>query len=379
MFDFFKKNKSPESSSGPASKHYIPSSNPEKLAILSSHFFNDPAIFKKLKHPDTSKKRFVEDNFLNLHYVYGTREDFEDDREYLVNDIKEALNFGWGLKDQATFNELVNSFKIDTLDDAWDIVRLASVTRDAYTVGFVDFKDAKKIIFDLGTQLLRHYDSWEAVARDFLAGKLHFKRLKDLKDADDERFANPSDILKIIDLFFNDPDSPFFKVPLNPNEDLKASSDHILYEAYSLYERAINLCCLYEDMPGWISHWITVDSFYNDLESNFLDFIEENLDLEEDEAFIFAHGKIAENPRDSDFDLILTTQSLFLFPTGDFDEDAYYIDLEDLEANPISFKKGKLYVENELVKESFNFDLKDHADAYAQILNHLIDFIASRA
>ena len=115
------------------------------------------------------------------------------------------------------------------------------------------------------------------------------------------------------------------------------------------------------------------------MESNFLDFIEENLDLEEDESFIFAHGKIAENPRDSDFDLILTTQSLFLFPTGDFDEDAYYIDLEDLEANPISFKKGKLYVENELVKESFNFDLKDHAEAYAQILNHLIDFIASRA
>lgn len=379
MFNFFRKNKKTESNFRNIPKHYIANSRPEKIALLSSHFFGQPEIFALLKDSTTSKKKFIEDNFLNLHYVYGARKDFELDYECNISDIKEAMNFGWGIKDKDSFNELVSSSEINTLDNSWDIIRLSHVTLKCYTVGFVDLNDAKKIIFDLGTQLMLHYDTWEDVAHDFLTNKLRFNSLKKIKDSDSKYFADVLDILRIMDLFFNDPDSPFFSLPLNPNEDLKATSDNLIGNFHSLYERAAYLCYTYEEISGWMSHWITVGSSYDDLELNFLDFIDENLELEADEDFIFAHAKLAENPRDSDFDLILTTKNLFLFPTGDFDKDAYYLRLKDLGSNTITFKRGKLYVENDLVKDSFHFDLKNYENTYAQIVNHLIEFVKSRS
>ncbi|MGL5256510.1 MAG: DUF1266 domain-containing protein, partial [Proteocatella sp.] len=348
-------------------------------ALIAGGFFTNHYIFRQLKDIDTNRKKFINENYFNLHVVYGYSDEWAENRETLSNEIKEGLDFGWGINDKESYDDIIESFNPLELTHAWDICRIAAITKDAYTVGFTDLYNAQKIILRLGKQLLANYDSWEAVAEDFISGKLGFnRRIKD-NDENVDDYSSISMILNHMDFLFNDKDSPFCKVPLNPNEDLCKASDRIVGYNQSLYKRAIEICHVYEDMPGWISHWVTADAYANQKECDFLEFINANLELDDNERFIFAHAKIADDPRKSDFDLILTTKKLYIFPTGDFDKDAYFLNLKELEEEPISFLFKKLYIADDVAKNSFNFDDFYYDDTYAEIVNSLIQFIVKRS
>lgn len=382
MFNFFKKNKSDTSkaSSYPSyPKQHILRSNAERVAIASSHFFTEPYIFAKLKDINVNRKKFIEENYFNLHYLFGTVDEFMEEREEQISDLKEGLNFGWGIVDKESYDSVLNSFKPDELEHAWDIVRIATITQYSYTVEYIDLDTAEKVIYKLGTQLIKNYKTWEKVAEDFLTRKLRFNNYIKEQDEDVEEYSEISSILHHMDFLFNDKDSPLHKVPLGVNEDLCKASDRVVGYNQSLYKRLINTCSIYQWIPGWVSHWVTPGYHKNDIEYDFLEFIDDNLELDEDERFLFAHAKPDEDPEYSDFDLLLTTKKLYIFPIDDFNDDAYYIDLVDLEKNPISFKKRKLCVEGEVVKDSIHFDLKGYEELYAELLNYLIDFIVKRS
>lgn len=380
MFNFFKKNKSSNKTSILIPNQYIAKSNEEKIALIAGSFFTNPYMFKYLKDIDTNRKKFINENYFNLHTIYGFYDEWIENREELSSEIKEGLNFGWGINDKASFDSVIESFNPASLNRAWDICRISAITKDAYTVGFTDLDTAKKIISTLGKQILSNYSLWEFVAEGFINGKLGFNTyIKDQEDEDVENYSSISTILQHMDFLFNDQDSPFYKVPLDPNEDLCKASDRVVGYKQSLYKRLTDMCHVYEDMPGWVSHWITADAYANQKERAILEFIIDNLELDNDEHFILVHADIDEDPKKSDFDLLLTTKKLYIFPTGDFDDEAYFFNLKELPEESISFLFKKLYIGEDVVKKSFNFDDFDYDDTYAEIVNSLIQFIVKRS
>lgn len=378
MFSFFKKNKKiidPIDASSNAPQQYLVQSDLEKIALLASHFFSTPYLYRQIKDIHTSRALFVSQNYFNLHYLYGTVEDWQREQDVLIPDIKEALSFAWDIEDEASYDHVLASFKPQSLEHAWDIARISGITKDAYTVGYISQKKAQDVIKGLGQQVKVHYNSWESFARDFIEGKLGFNAFIQGQGQSSEVYAKIYHILQNIDILFNDLDSPFYQMPLKPQEDLKAASDRLMEPFYDLKQRALSYCQVYSDMPGWISSWLVGNAPANESEQALLDFVHEKLPILEHEDLLLIHAGSRKNPSKSDFDLILTTERLIVFPDDYFHKDKLFFDLKDLPAGPIHFKNKALYVGDRSAKYRLYFDAKGYEDTLAEVLNQLIDFI----
>ena len=192
MFSFFKKNKKiidPIDTFSNAPQQYLVQSDLEKIALLASHFFSTPYLYRQIKDIYTSRALFVSQNYFNLHYLYGTIEDWQREKDVLIPDIKEALSFAWDIEDEASYDHILASFKPQSLEHAWDIARISGITKDAYTVGYISQKKAQDVIKGLGQQVKVHYNSWESFARDFIEGKLGFNAFIQCQGQSSEVYA----------------------------------------------------------------------------------------------------------------------------------------------------------------------------------------------
>ncbi|OOM72067.1 hypothetical protein CLPUN_48340 [Clostridium puniceum] len=379
MFNFFRKNKKEQFVDV---ESYIFNTDLERKTICLNSFFSNPSIFLDMKLMGGDRNRFVENNFFNLRYM-GLTEDFwnKNKSKYLPL-MKESLEFGYDIVDGESYNNIFNEFTVNAPPHAWNLVRIVGVTQEAYTLNYIDFETAKRNINLLGEKLIENYTSWEQVATDFLLGKLEFNNLKELQGENTEVFTNISDITIMIDLLFNDKDSPLNRCLFTSDENLTEASDNIFNNILSRSKRGRNIMSVYKQVYGW-DPFVLIENHpsMDEKETNTYNFIKSNLKLDIDEEIIYIHAFPSGKPEKSNISFILTDKNIItvLNKKARINGDYVRIPLSDIHENSLQLNDEKLFNELLINGKAVNEDLslnsaKDFVQ-YREILNDIISFI----
>jgi hypothetical protein len=378
MFNFFRRNKKEQFADV---ESYIFKTDLERKTICLNAFFSNPSIFLDMKLIDEDRNNFVENNFFNLRYMALTESFWEKNKSKYLPSMKEALEYGYDIVDTESYNNIFEEF-IQAPPHAWNLVRIVGVTQEAYTLNYIDQETAKRNINLLGEKLIENYNSWEQVATDFILGKLEFNNLKEFQGEDIEVFASISDITIMIDLLFNDKDSPLKKCLFNSDEDLTEAANNIFNEIVSVSKRARNIMSVYKNVYGW-DPFVLVENHQSMYEKdiNTYNFIKNDLKLDLDEELVYIHGFPSGKPEKSEISLILTNKNLItvLDKKARKKGEYMYTPLYEINENSIKLTDEnlffELYVNDKLGSKSISFNSKRDFGPYVEIINDMISFL----
>lgn len=378
MFNFFRRNKKEQFADV---ESYIFKTDLERKTICLNAFFSNPSIFLDMKLIDEDRNNFVENNFFNLRYMALTESFWEKNKSKYLPSMKEALEYGYDIVDTESYNNIFEEF-IQAPPHAWNLVRIVGVTQEAYTLNYIDQETAKRNINLLGEKLIENYNSWEQVATDFILGKLEFNNLKEFQGEDIEVFASISDITIMIDLLFNDKDSPLKKCLFNSDEDLTEAANNIFNEIVSVSKRARNIMSVYKNVYGW-DPFVLVENHQSMYEKdiNTYNFIKNDLKLNLDEEIVYIHGFPSGKPEKSEISLILTNKNLItvLDKKARKKGEYVYTPLSEINENSIKLTDEnlffELYVNDKLGSKSISFNSKRDFGPYVEIINDMISFL----
>jgi hypothetical protein len=334
-----------------------------------------------MKLIDEDRNNFVENNFFNLRYMALTESFWEKNKSKYLPSMKEALEYGYDIVDTESYNNIFEEF-IQAPPHAWNLVRIVGVTQEAYTLNYIDQETAKRNINLLGEKLIENYNSWEQVATDFILGKLEFNNLKEFQGEDIEVFASISDITIMIDLLFNDKDSPLKKCLFNSDEDLTEAANNIFNEIVSVSKRARNIMSVYKNVYGW-DPFVLVENHQSmtEKETNTYNFIKNDLKLDIDEEIVYIHGFPSGKPEKSEISLILTNKNLITVLDKKARKNGEYLHtpFSEINKNSIKLAKGEmgfeLYINDKVVNKGISFNSQRDFGPYEEIINDMISFL----
>ncbi|MGL5675849.1 MAG: DUF1266 domain-containing protein [Cellulosilyticaceae bacterium] len=372
MFNFFKKK---EVSSIEEVASHIFSDDLCKKAICSNALFQNPSLFLDMKLTDEKRAQFVENNFFNLRYTGGSQEQWDKQKKHLIPAMKEALKIGYDIVDKQSYEAAFASFMEGELTHAWDIVRMVGVTQDAYTVSYIDLALAGEKIAFLGQKISDNYTSWEAVATDFIKGKLEFNDLKELEGQDTTMFADIEDILVMVDFLFNDKDTPLKQVRFNKEENLGQAGKNILGTILSPSQRARNMMKVYKKVYGWEPFVLIDGNMSEERDENTYRFVQDKLKLQPAEEIVFMHAYTHKKPEKSELQLLVTNQRIISFLARK--KEYIYIPFEEINESSLAIRGyGKeLFINGRLMLECFCIHSEEEIAAYLEIVYDLVAFL----
>lgn len=378
MFDFFNK-KNKEQFENVDS--YIFKTDLERKTICLNAFFSNPSIFLDMKLIDEDRNSFVENNFFNLRYMGLMESLWEKNKSEYLPFMREALEYGYDIVDAKSYNSIFEEF-IQVPPHAWNLIRIVGVTQEAYTLNYIDLETAMRNINLLGQELIKNYNSWEQVATDFILGKLEFNNLKEVQGENVEVFSSISDITVMIDLLFNDKDSPLKRCLFYTDENLTEASNNIFKGIVSTAIRARNIMSVYKNVYGW-DPFVLIENNKSMYEKdiNTYNFIKNDLRLETGEEIIYIHGFPSRKPEKSEISLILTNKNLItvLDKKARKKGEYMYTPLSEINENSIKLTDEniyfELYVNDKLGSKSISFNSKRDFGPYVEIINDMISFL----
>lgn len=372
MFNFFKKK---QVESIVEVESHIFSDDLCRKAICSNALFQNPSLFLDMKLTDEKREQFLENNFFNLRYTGGAQESWNKQKKQFISAMKEALQIGYDIVDKESYESTFDGFMEGGLTHAWDIVRMVGVTQDAYTTSYIDLALAQEKIGFLGKKISENYGSWEAIATDFIKGKLEFNDLKELEGQDTKIFADIESILAMIDFLFNDKDTPLKKVLFNKDENLAEAGKNILGPVLSISQRARNMVKVYKKVYGWEPFVLIEGNFGDEKGEATYRFVQNKLELQHLEEIVFMHAYTQKKPEKSEIQLILTNQRIISFLA---EEKRYiYIPLEEIHESSLAIRGyGKeLYVNELRMLDCFCINSEGEIAPYLEIVYDLVVFL----
>ncbi|BCJ94254.1 hypothetical protein acsn021_18230 [Anaerocolumna cellulosilytica] len=382
MFNFFSKSKKIEFRTV---ENCFLTGDAEMKAVCSNAFFGLPDLFLDIKLCSENREQFIKNNFFNLRYMGGTEASWDKNKAEYIRSIKEALESAYGITDQESYEEVFLDFYAEADPHAWNMVRIAGVTQNAYTAEYINAQTAKENIGLLGNKLLENYNSWEQVATDFLSGKLQFIELKAIHSADDKEYTSIINIVTMIDLLFNDKDTPLKKCLFSREENLHLSSNSIFQKVLdnliSVPQRARNIMKVYKDVYGWRPFILSDIYTLDEKDKNTYNYVKNNLKLEEDEEIVYIHAFTSQKPEKSDISFVLTNKNLItVFNKKDRQNGKYvYTPLAVLNRSNITLKEVEsaymLFIDDAPRVENISLNSKREISAYQEILSDMIAFL----
>jgi hypothetical protein len=378
MFNFFRKKKKEQFADV---ESYIFKTDLERKTICLNAFFSNPSIFLDMKLIDEYRNRFVENNFFNLRYMGLTESFWKKNKSKYLPSMKEALEYGYDIVDTESYNNIFEEF-IQAPAHAWNLTRIVGVIQEAYTLNYIDLEISKRNINLLGQKLIENYNSWEQVATDFLLGKLEFNNLKEIQGENVEVFTNISDITVMIDLLFNDKDSPLKRCLFYSDENLTEASNNIFNGIISVSKRARNIMSVYKNVYGW-DPFVLVENHQSmtEKETNTYNFIKNDLKLDIDEEIVYIHGFPSGKPEKSEISLILTNKNLITVLDKKARKNGEYLHtpFSEINKNSIKLAKGEmgfeLYINDKVVNKGISFNSQRDFGPYEEIINDMISFL----
>lgn len=383
MFDFLKKK---EKNTFVSADSYILDQDVEMKAICSNDFFSPSYVFLDMKLCGENRDFYVKNNFFNLRYTLGAETSWNKNKATYLPAIKEALEFSYDINNENTYDSVFNEF-IGAQPHAWNLVRIAGVTKDAYTINYISLDKAKTNMQLIGSKLVEFYNSWEEVAADFLLGKFDFNYEKEDQGEDTQVFTDVIAISVMLDLLFNDKDSPLKRCPFGQKENLHESSNHIfknvLNNAVTVQERARNIMKVYQEEYDWNPFVLIDDGSLEERDYNTYQFIKGELNLGNSEEIIYIHAFTEKNPEKSDVNFILTNKNLItvLNKKARKNKEYVYHLLNEITLNDLVVKiddlEYSLYLKDKKLIEQISIGSKNGLQPYREILTDIIDFLVN--
>jgi Protein of unknown function (DUF1266) len=379
MFGFLKKKETVV-----CANSFIFDEDNERKAICSNDFFSPSYVFLDMKLCGENRDFYVNNNFFNLRYTLGAEASWNKNKATYLPSIKEALDFSYDISDELTYDTVYSEF-MEAQPHAWNLVRIAGVTKDAYTVSYISLEKAKSNILCIGKKLVDTYQSWAEVATDFLLGKFDFNFEKESQGEDTQVYTDVIGISVMMDFLFNDKDSPLKRCPFDPNENLHASSNHIfknvLNNVIPVPKRAKNMMKVYQDAYDWRPFVLIDDDTLEERDFTTYQFIKDELNLDRLEEIIYIHAFTEKNPEKSDVNFILTNKNLITVLNKKARKNKEYvyhllseINLDDLIIKTEEFEYSLNLKDKKLI-EQISIGSKNGLSAYREILTDMIHFL----
>jgi hypothetical protein len=382
MFNFFSKSKKIVISTV---DNCFLTGDAQMKAICSNAFFGLPDLFLDIKLCGENREQFIKNNFFNLRYMGGTEASWDKNKAEYILYIKEALECAYGITDKESYEEVFREFNAEADPHAWNIVRIAGVTQNAYTAEYISTQIAIENIGLLGNKLLENYTSWEQVAADFLSSKLQFTDSKAIHGEDVKEYTSITNIVTMIDLLFNDKDTPLKKCLFSSEENLHLSSNNIFQEVLnnliSVPQRARNIMKVYKEVYGWRPFILSDMNTMDERDKNTYNYVKNNLMLEDDEEIVYIHAFTSQKPEKSDVSFILTNKNLITVLNKKFRQSGNYVytPISVLDKGNITLKEVEsaytLSIDGVPRVENISLNSKREIPAYQEILNDMITFL----
>lgn len=338
---------------------YISKDFYQRIAHIVAMYNQSNLFYFMRLEENPSKKNILKEKF------------FFDLKIYLFCDIDElpkALSEYWGIENGVDYENLFNH--MSDSDNAWDLARIAAVTKQAYNIGMIDKKSAAFKMEIIGKTLTQEYSSWRNIFEDLVYGKLSFNNHEMLNNIDINQYSSITDIMTRIDLLFNSIDSPLSNYLLSDEENIFEESENFFANKLLLKTRVENWCNVYKN-ECWGKFYTT--------SSKICDYYKKIILPEKYEEILYIHGDLSGKIEDFKINFIITTSNLIVNKNGKFTKDSKRLPLKYLDVKDLSIKKDlkvSLNYKNEIICENLYISGKE--EIYLDIIKELLTFVALR-